>query len=306
MKKIFGLSLLVLMLAGCAESQVKQETENIIKNDYKEVLSESVTKSVKDEVGEIQEDLYNIVLEPLNLKGEKVDLESVKGYDDVMNKFNKLKSQTEYEFTEVEILDDTAKVELETKYPDAGPAIEKAVSESMEKAALKLYSDEKLTKKEYLEGLFKAINEELDGVEIDKATNKKAKLELVKEDNWKIAKLNESALDALSLNLTKQRDLIGKKAGETKQNIFFMETEANLQDVFEASKKVVLKDKIPLKKLKTKHIAKAVEKRTKLKAAVVKKAGTKEDFYYIIKGHNKLSVIVNRDGEQFKFSDKLK
>lgn len=306
MKKIFGLSLLVLMLAGCAESQVKQETENIIKNDYKEVLSESVTKSVKDEVGEIQEDLYNIVLEPLNLKGEKVDLESVKGYDDVMNKFNKLKSQTEYEFTEVEILDDTAKVELETKYPDAGPAIEKAVSESMEKAALKLYSDEKLTKKEYLEGLFKAINEELDGVEIDKATNKKVKLELVKEDNWKIAKLNESALDALSLNLTKQRDLIGKKAGETKQNIFFMETEANLQDVFEASKKVVLKDKIPLKKLKTKHIAKAVEKRTKLKAAVVKKAGTKEDFYYIIKGHNKLSVIVNRDGEQFKFSDKLK
>lgn len=307
MKKLLALSVLVLTLTGCSESAVKKETEDLIKNDYKEVLSNDLNANLKEKAENFEKELYTIAVDPLNLEGENVDLKSVKGYDQVIKTLSEIKGQTEYEFKNVDIEDDHAKVLLELKYKDAGVLIEKAISESMDKASLEIYNGGKLTKKDHLENLLKTIQEELDGAKLKVETNDKVEVDLEKKEDWKISQLNENAVNAISLNFAKHEDSLKKKANETKQNLFFLETESNLRKVWKSIAEVSKDKKISYKDIQTKNVSKEIKNKTGLNSAVVKKVGKEENFYYILKtGSSRISVVVIRDGERYKFSDKLK
>lgn len=307
MKKIIALSIVMLALTGCSESEVKKETESVFKSEYKELINEDLNDTVKAEVNSLQNEFYNVIVEPLNLKGSNVDITKIDGYSEVMYKLNRLKQETEYEFKEVKIEDNKAKVLLKTKYPEVGEKIVKSISESMEKASLKMHSGENLTKEQYLESVLKNLNEDLDGEKFKKLTNENVEISLEKDKKWKVSSLNKDALQSLSLNLEKQKGVLLKKAEETEKNVFFIETEANLRNIFNEVKKMVSKGEVSYKKMNTKNVSKKLNKSTGLTSEVVDKPGNKENVYYISRsGKNSLSVVVFRNGEKYKFVDKLK
>lgn len=306
MKKLITLSIMILLLAGCSEVKVKKETENLMNNSYTTIWNENINDDLKDEINHLKKEFTNIVMEPLKLNDD-LKLSSIKGYKETVNKLDELKKQTEYEITNVQIDKGKATVQFKAKYVNAGSFLTKAISESMDKASLKIYSGEKMSQQEYLENIFESLNKELDEKDFPKTASKEAEITLEKKGNWKATSLNDEALKILTLNFINEKEELKKKAEETKETVFFLETESNLRSVFNQVEQMITSGKISYEDLNKKELIAKIKQEVNVDSAVVDKVGEKENFYYIIKqGEKDLSIIVTRNGERFKFSEKVK
>lgn len=319
MRKIMLLSvMLVFVLVGCSESKVKNTTKNFLNEDKNVMLTEN--KYVSDVLSkELDEKTNTFMSDMLNSLGIETTMkikDTKKEYNLLLENVQKIKSKTEYKINNVEVNKNktNATVLVDIKYVDIGESVVRDISETLDRNVLKSYSGEKIDEEEFLTMAIESLNKKLEEIsaleDVELASEKNVKIELIKKDNkWEVKNIDEKMLNASTLNVTKEiNNTLKAKLKEVNENRMFLEIETNLRSSFEVIKKLINENEVSYENLKD-YNSKITEMLSNIKivSQVTDKIGDENGVYYIIKGpgESEITITVMNDDKQFTFSEKI-
>lgn len=305
MKKILGaLGIFgILLVGGCSTSEVKNATDEFFNENNHSLLSEEI----KTQIQKDNDEILNKISESIEL-GEDLKLKETKGYDEFYKEIKDLQSKITYEITDVKVKDkNNAQIFVDLKYVKAGELIVKGINDELDRNVVNHFDKENLNENAFFENVFKEITTSLENTTL-KTKKSKGELTLKKvKDKWTIVKVDESILNALSLdfNYVKEKELYSK-LDEVKENKKFLKIENNLREVI-SNAKAVIGEPLNKETFETKRNDILKSTKEKLGKTVSFEASTKQkDVYYISydENVNEMKVETTIDGQSFSIEEK--
>lgn len=316
MKRLIMLLMFILILVGCATSDIEKTTESFI-GDSKELkiaTNEHINEALKIELTDKKNELLGGIASSLGLS----DIDTIKdidGYELLSTNLLELQSNLSHEIIDVYVSNSKSKAEIsiDIEYVDIGKLVIDNLNEVLDRNVLKMYNGEDVVSEDIFSDTIELINKSIESVDINEMKiTKNAKLSAYKtESNWVINEIDARALNALTLGFTRHmNDELNEKFEDVKTNRVFLEIENNLRSIFKHVQDYINEnDKVNYKNFIDKHGSKLSEQLTEefdLEVIVVNEIRDKEGVYNVTKGEeNELSIVITVDGEVYTFSKEI-